>query len=173
MEKLRAENVQLKSQVSSALNKLTQLEKARGVKQIPVPSRNISTETFTPQPVVEAKVPEKEKTQDKKEKKKVEGEKKEKKKAEPKKPAPDTDSLPVDVGRLDLRVGKILKAEKHPDADSLYVSRIECGDPAPRTVVSGLVKFVPIEELQGRMVVVLCNLKPAKVRNSLKNSLVY
>lgn len=90
------------------------------------------------------------------------GEKKEKKAAEPKK-KPEADDLPVDVGRLDLRVGKILRAEKHPDADSLYVSTIECGDETPRTVVSGLVKFVPIEELQGRMVVVLCNLKPAKV----------
>lgn len=97
-----------------------------------------------------------------KEKKKIEGEKKEKKPKEAQK-KPDSDNLPVDVGRLDMRVGKILKAEKHPDADSLYVSTIECGDAAPRTVVSGLVKFVPIEELQGRMVVVLCNLKPAKV----------
>jgi len=35
---------------------------------------------------------------------------------------------------------------------------------APRTVVSGLVKFMSEEELQGRKVVVLCNLKPAKMR---------
>lgn len=69
----------------------------------------------------------------------------------------------VDIGRLDLRVGRILEASKHPDADSLYVEKIELGEPAPRTVVSGLVKFVPIEQMQNRMVVILCNLKPGKL----------
>ena len=33
-----------------------------------------------------------------------------------------------DVRRLDIRVGKILKAEQHPDADSLYVEQIDVGD---------------------------------------------
>jgi tRNA-binding EMAP/Myf-like protein len=51
------------------------------------------------------------------------------------------------VGRLDLRVGLIIKAEKHPDADSLYVEQVDVGEVQPRTVVSGLVKFVPIEQV--------------------------
>lgn len=38
------------------------------------------------------------------------------------------------------------------------------GDKEPRTIVSGLVQYVAIEEMQGRNVVVLCNLKPAKMR---------
>lgn len=38
------------------------------------------------------------------------------------------------------------------------------GDKEPRTIVSGLVQYVPIEEMQGRLVLVLCNLKPAKMR---------
>jgi tRNA-binding EMAP/Myf-like protein len=45
-------------------------------------------------------------------------------------------------------VGLIKKAEKHPDADSLYVEEIDVGEEAPRTVVSGLVKFIPLEEMQ-------------------------
>lgn len=54
---------------------------------------------------------------------------------------------------------------QHPDADSLYVSQIDLGEVSgPRTVVSGLAQLVPIEELRGRLVVVLCNLKPAKMR---------
>lgn len=53
---------------------------------------------------------------------------------------------------------------QHPDADSLYVEKIDVGEPEPRTVVSGLVQFVPKEELQDRLVVVLCNLKPQKMR---------
>ena len=69
------------------------------------------------------------------------------------------------VTRLDLRVGKIVSCEPHPDADSLYVEQIDVGDPeGPRTVISGLAKFIPIEEMQGRMVAVVCNLKPAKMR---------
>ena len=53
----------------------------------------------------------------------------------------------IDVGRLDLRVGRILKAQKHPDADALYVEEIDIGEEIPRTVVSGLVRFVPLEEV--------------------------
>ncbi|XP_072393407.1 tyrosine--tRNA ligase, cytoplasmic [Diabrotica undecimpunctata] len=66
--------------------------------------------------------------------------------------------------RLDIRVGKIVEVSKHPEADSLYVEKIDLGEEKPRTIVSGLVNFIPIEEMQDRMVVVLCNLKPAKMR---------
>ncbi|TSK31415.1 Sodium-dependent lysophosphatidylcholine symporter 1-B [Bagarius yarrelli] len=66
--------------------------------------------------------------------------------------------------RLDLRVGKIISVEKHPDADSLYLEKIDVGEEQPRTVVSGLVAYVSQEELQDRLVVALCNLKPQKMR---------
>lgn len=65
-----------------------------------------------------------------------------------KKSAPVVKDAPVDVARLDIRVGLITKVQKHPDADSLYVEEIDVGESAPRTVVSGLVKHIPIEELQ-------------------------
>ncbi|KAI9822951.1 MAG: G4 quadruplex nucleic acid binding protein [Phylliscum demangeonii] len=78
---------------------------------------------------------------------------------------------------IDLRVGQILRAVNHPNADSLYVSTIACGD-APgtdntstepdgrvvRTVCSGLNGLVPLDEMQGRKVVVVCNLKPVTMR---------
>lgn len=52
----------------------------------------------------------------------------------------------MDVSRLELRVGVIVKAWKHPDADSLYVEVIDLGEEGgPRTVVSGLVKHIPGE----------------------------
>ncbi|NWT38957.1 SYYC protein, partial [Chroicocephalus maculipennis] len=75
-------------------------------------------------------------------------------------------SEPEDVrgGRLDIRVGKVISVEKHPDADSLYVEKIDVGEPGGGTVVSGLVQFVPKEQLQDRLVVLLCNLKPQKMR---------
>ncbi|CAH8491115.1 unnamed protein product [Heterobilharzia americana] len=71
---------------------------------------------------------------------------------------------PVDIGRLDMRVGRIIDVSRHPDADSLYVEKVDIGGNEIRTVVSGLVKFVPIEQLQNRMGIFMCNLKPAKMR---------
>jgi len=54
-----------------------------------------------------------------------------------------------DLDLLDIRVGKILKAWKHPEADSLYVEEVDVGETeGPRTICSGLVKYVPEEELQ-------------------------
>jgi tyrosyl-tRNA synthetase len=66
--------------------------------------------------------------------------------------------------RLDIRIGKIVEVSRHPDAESLYVEKIDVGEAVPRTIVSGLVNFVPEEEMKDRMVVVLCNLKPAKLK---------
>lgn len=54
----------------------------------------------------------------------------------------------ITITRLDIRVGLITKAQKHPDADSLYVEEIDVGESQPRTVVSGLVKYIPLEEMQ-------------------------
>lgn len=72
------------------------------------------------------------------------GEKKEKKQQPA---AGSIDAKPVDVSRLDLRVGCIITAEKHPDADSLYVEEVDVGEASPRTVVSGLVKHVPLDQV--------------------------
>jgi len=100
--------------------------------------------------------------------------KKEKQPKQPKNaPAPDK---PFSPALIDLRVGHILKAERHPNADSLYVSTIACGD-APgtdntseyegkivRTVCSGLNGLIPLEEMQNRKIVAVCNLKPVTMR---------
>ncbi|GJQ70465.1 Aats-tyr [Trypoxylus dichotomus] len=77
------------------------------------------------------------------------------------KPTTTDDIVP---SRLDIRIGKIVEVSRHPDADALYVEKIDLGEEKPRTIVSGLVNFVPIQEMEDRMVVVLCNLKPAKMR---------
>uniref|UniRef100_G3MSX2 tRNA-binding domain-containing protein n=1 Tax=Amblyomma maculatum TaxID=34609 RepID=G3MSX2_AMBMU len=82
------------------------------------------------------------------------------------------DSKPVDVSRLDMRVGRIVSAVKHPDADSLYVEQVDVGEEKHRTVVSGLVKFVPLEKMQNRMAVLMCNLKPAKMRGVTSEAMV-
>ena len=50
------------------------------------------------------------------------------------------------------------------DADGLYVEEVDVGEEKPRTVISGLVKFIPENEMQNRKAILLCNLKPAKMR---------
>ncbi|CAB4269525.1 unnamed protein product [Prunus armeniaca] len=78
----------------------------------------------------------------------------------------------ISISRLDIRVGLITKAQKHPDADSLYIQEIDVGEGQTRTVVSGLVKYIPIEEMQNRKVCVLCNLKPATMRGIKSQAMV-
>lgn len=74
-------------------------------------------------------------------------------------PAPVTE-----LSRLEVRVGVIVDVQRHPDADTLYVEKVDVGEQEPRTIVSGLVKYCAEDELAGRRVVVLCNLKPRAMR---------
>lgn len=176
IEELKVENAALRQQVEVARNKLIQLEVQNGKKQIPVPGQEASVDT-TPavavkvEPKQEAAKPAKQSDEAKPPKEKKP--KKEKPAAEAKPAAPGAvEEPPIDVGRLDMRVGKIVEVSRHPDADSLYLEKIDCGEAAPRTVISGLVKFIPIEEMKDRYCVVLCNLKPAKMRGILSEAMV-
>ncbi|KAK9082618.1 hypothetical protein Scep_029089 [Stephania cephalantha] len=85
---------------------------------------------------------------------------------------PKASTEEVTITRLDIRVGLIKKVQKHPDADSLYVEEIDVGEESTRTVVSGLVKYISLEEMQNRKVCVLCNLKPATMRGIKSQAMV-
>lgn len=166
IREIQRENEELKKQVEIAKQQLIKLETANGKKQIPVPNQqNQGTQAEAPKPVAQDAA----KTEEKPQQQKKEKPKKEK--------APAAENAApvlevIDVSRLDMRVGKIVEVGRHPDADSLYLEKIDCGEAAPRTVVSGLVKHIPIEEMQNRMVVVLCNLKPAKMRGVTSEAMV-
>ena len=71
-----------------------------------------------------------------------------------------------------MRVGVIVSAKKHPDADALYVEDVDVGEEKNRTVISGLVKFIPLEEMQNRKAILLCNLKPVKMRGIMSQAMV-
>lgn len=102
--------------------------------------------------------------------------KKEKKEKAPKAPKPPAETPSLSPSAIDLRVGHILKAVPHPNADSLYVSTIVCGDSPDtpntsihenqvvRTVCSGLNGLIPLSEMQDRKIVAVCNLKPVTMR---------
>lgn len=68
-----------------------------------------------------------------------------------------------DFDKVELRVGKIIKCEKHPKADKLLVSQVKIG-PETRQIVSGIAKWYKPEDLIGKEVTVVCNLKPVKLR---------
>ncbi|CAH2047196.1 unnamed protein product [Thlaspi arvense] len=82
------------------------------------------------------------------------------------------DNRKITMARLDIRVGKIVKAEKHPKADALYVEEINVGEDQLYTVVSGLVNYIPLVEMKNRMVCVVCNLKPATMREIVSEGMV-
>ncbi|WPH04494.1 trna-aminoacylation cofactor arc1 [Acrodontium crateriforme] len=116
------------------------------------------------------------------------GFKTEKKEKKPKQPKPQKNApaaeKPLSPTMIDLRVGHIIKAIKHPEADSLFVSTIDVGDKpgtdntseyegkTVRTVCSGLNGLVPLEEMQGRKIVAVCNLKPVKMRGIVSAAMV-
>ncbi|KAI1103102.1 nucleic acid-binding protein [Jackrogersella minutella] len=113
----------------------------------------------------------------------------EKPKKEKKEKAPKPQKAPaapkvVSPNSIEIRAGHILKAIKHPEADSLFVSTIAMGD-APgtedtteyegqvcRTICSGLNGVVPLEEMQNRRVVLVANLKPVKMRGIKSSGMV-
>lgn len=68
---------------------------------------------------------------------------------------------------VDLRAAKITKVERHPKADKLYIETLDDGTPEGRVIVSGLVPYYKEEELLGKTVVVVANLKPAKLRGTM------
>ena len=79
----------------------------------------------------------------------------------------EVDSLIVEKKEkflLELRVGKVISVEQHPDADKLYVEKVDMGNGDVRTIVSGLKEYMDMEELNGKKVIVVANLKPAKLR---------
>ena len=69
-----------------------------------------------------------------------------------------------DWKKLDLRVGKILEVENHPNADKLLVIKVDIGEESPRTIVAGLKKYYSLEDLKGQEVVIFANLEPVDLR---------
>ena len=74
----------------------------------------------------------------------------------------------VDIGvfsQLDLRTGRVLEVQKHPNADRLLVLKVDVGEPAPRQIVAGLAAYyADPQALVGRTIIVVANLQPATLR---------
>ena len=99
---------------------------------------------------------------------KLEADKKAQEKAEAKASKEDKKDVKEEISiedftKVELKVGTIISAEKHPKADRLLVEQIDLGDET-RQIVSGIAKSFKPEEVVGKKVVVVTNLKLVKLR---------
>lgn len=87
--------------------------------------------------------------------------------------APETETIEYDdFAKLQLRVARIVAAEKHPDADRLLKLTIDAGEGRERTVCAGIAAAYDPADLVGRTVVLLANLKPRKIRGVLSEGML-
>lgn len=78
--------------------------------------------------------------------------------------APAAAEVEDPFARLEIRVGRIDEVREHPDADQLFVLTVDLGEDEKRTICAGLRNHLKAEDLFGRKVAVLANLKPAVLR---------
>ena len=82
----------------------------------------------------------------------------------PKQPEPAKDPAAHFNRFIALKTAKIIKAEKHPEADKLYIETLDDGSGTERVILSGLVPYFSAEEITGRDIIIADNLKPRKMR---------
>ena len=74
---------------------------------------------------------------------------------------------------MDLRVGTILRAWPHPEAEKLWCEEVDVGEAAPRRIASGLRDYYKTAaDMEGRRIVVVCNLKPRAMRGFTSEGMV-
>ena len=76
-----------------------------------------------------------------------------------------------DFAKVEMKVGTIVSCEKHPKADRLLVEQIDLGDEV-RQIVSGIAKYYKPEDIVGKKVIVVTNLKPVQLRGVESNGMV-
>ncbi len=85
---------------------------------------------------------------------------------------PKPDVVPFeDFYKLDLRIAKIVEAIEHPNADRLFLLKIELGS-EQRQLCAGLRGHYTTEQLVGKNIVVVANLAPRKVRGELSQGML-
>ena len=66
--------------------------------------------------------------------------------------------------KLDLRVAKVIDVKDHPQADKLYLLHVDLGALGKRVLVAGMKAFYSKDEIKGKLIVIVTNLRPAKIR---------
>ena len=66
--------------------------------------------------------------------------------------------------KISLRVGEVKSCENHPNADKLYLLKVDLGSLGERNLVAGIRNGYDMDDLVGKKIVVVANLKPVKIR---------
>jgi len=76
--------------------------------------------------------------------------------------------------QCDIRVGKIVECEPHPESEKLFIEKIDLGEPNNRirTIVSGLQPYVTLEEMLADKIIVFANMKPRKLAGIMSEGMV-
>ena len=74
--------------------------------------------------------------------------------------------------KMEMKIGKILDVQRVPRTEKLYRLQVDIGDDKPVQIVSSLVPYYTEEELKGRKIVVLVNLKPTKFGGEMSNGML-
>ncbi len=77
-----------------------------------------------------------------------------------------------DVDKLDLRVGEIVEAKKAEKSKKLLVFKVKCGGGEERQIVSGIAKWYTPEEMVGKKIIFVANLKPATLAGNLSEGMI-
>lgn len=77
------------------------------------------------------------------------------------------------MSRLCLRVGLIKNCKYHPSASNLYLEEVDIGESSTLQIISGVVKYIPLQQMQNRKVVVLCNIKPSTLRGVTSQGMLF
>lgn len=77
-----------------------------------------------------------------------------------------------DFAKLDLKVGKILEVEDHPNADKLYILKVDLNEEKPRQIIAGLKPYYKKSELKNKKAIFVANLEKRNIRGIESNGMI-
>jgi len=77
-----------------------------------------------------------------------------------------------DFGKIDIRIGTIVAAERVPETDKLIKCTVDLGEEEPRTIVSGIAHLREPEDLVGKQVPYIANLAPRTIKGVESNGML-
>ena len=86
-------------------------------------------------------------------------------------PTPDVIQY-EDFLKLDLRVGTVVEAVNHPNADKLLLLKVDMGGGEQRQICAGIREFYAADQVVGKQIIIVANLAPRKVRGELSQGML-
>lgn len=92
-------------------------------------------------------------------------------------PAPSAPATVSEIGiedfaKVELRTARVVAATEHPEADKLLVLTVDAGEPTPRTICAGIRQWWQPQDLVGKDIVIVANLKPRKLRGVMSQGML-